>query len=803
MLRPERMAKVSVTGARSVMPRVIDALHDLGLVHLSDYDGSWSGFDNGDPIEGADEISERLVTVRALESTLGVSPESVPPQPTLPDDWESRLEDLRVRVNDLDDERSELREERRRIAERIDRLTPFAALGIDLEFLAGYASIDLVVGEGDVDEIEAALAADEAIGAFETFAGDGVVAIAAAPSTDRPMAADTAGLITDALVSVEFANHEIPNVDGAPAEYVADLESTLEELDERLEELDGRFEELATDHGTFLRAIETDLSVDVERAEAPLRFATTRRAFVAEGWIPADEYDAFTSTLRDAVGDQVEIERLEVADYDDHGHAADDHDDGDIERVHGASEDEATGTADADDAEAEPLEASTDGGQPATDGGSTTGDGSAAGTRSATGGAAGATGAVASSGPVTMDDDPPVVLSNLGPAKPFEMMVKMVNQPKYSELDPTLLIFLTYPFAFGFMIGDIGYGILYMLMGYGAWKIFDSDAGKAIGTIGIWAGVFTIIFGYLYDDFFGIHMADVGLGFLPGAGALDKGLQLSEWALLWIVLSILFGLVHLNVGLVMGFVNELNHGLKAAVYEKFSWILTMNGFFLWIFSHADAGSFDHGVGFLPGDLTAASVKPEFLVGTHEEAVLYDFLGFAGLPEVVGIVGLVMLFVGAALVAVGEGIAGVFEIPAWGFGHVLSYLRMVAVLLAKGGMAFAVNLLVFGAYETPEGYTYFNYPGLAIEDISGYESAELTNEFVGLIHVGDTLLVSIIGIVAAIAVFILGHILVLLLGITAAGIQMLRLEYVEFFGKFYEGGGEEYDPFGGDGEPVAD
>jgi V/A-type H+/Na+-transporting ATPase subunit I len=45
------------------------------------------------------------------------------------------------------------------------------------------------------------------------------------------------------------------------------------------------------------------------------------------------------------------------------------------------------------------------------------------------------------------------------------------------------------------------------------------------------------------------------------------------------------------------------------------------------------------------------------------------------------------------------------------------------------------------------------------------------------------------------VFVFGHILVLLLGITAAGIQMLRLEYVEFFQKFYEGGGEEYDPFG--------
>ena len=67
-------------------------------------------------------------------------------------------------------------------------------------------------------------------------------------------------------------------------------------------------------------------------------------------------------------------------------------------------------------------------------------------------------------------------------------------------------------------------------------------------------------------------------------------------------------------------------------------------------------------------------------------------------------------------------------------------------------------------------------------------------FAGLVHI-DPLIVTI---PLAIVVFVLGHILVLLLGITAAGIQMLRLEYVEFFQKFYEGSGEEYDPFGHDG-----
>ncbi|MHC3438113.1 V-type ATP synthase subunit I [Natrialbaceae archaeon A-gly3] len=733
MLRPERMSKVSVTGSKGVMSTVIEAIHDLNLVHLSDYDGSWEGFENGNPIEGADDISEKLVTVRALESTLDLEEGDVVPT-RVGDDWEDRLEEIRTRINELDDQRAEINGELREVEEAIDRVTPFAELGVDLDLLSGYDNVEVLVGEGSASAIEDSLEAAEEIRAYETFTGGDVVAIVAAPTAD-----DAEGIIGDALVGVEFSRHEVPETEQSPRQYVGQLEDKKRDLEGNLEEIDAELERIKDDEGGFLLALEEELSIEAQRADAPLQFATTRRAFIAEGWVPEDQYADLEAALADVVGESVEVEELEVVDYDeaidhDHAHGDDGHD---------GEDDEQAGTA-----EPEPTKAATDGGHSQ---------------RKA----------------VTMDDEPPVRLNNITPAKPFELMVKMVSQPRYNELDPTLLIFLTYPFAFGFMIGDIGYGILYMLMGVGAWKAFDSDAGKALGTIGIWAGAFTVIFGYLYDDFLGIHMADVGLGFLPLAGSLSKGLQLEAWAMVWIVLSIVFGIVHLNIGLVLGFINELSHGLKAAVMERLSWILAMNGLFIWIFS---THLVEH--------------KPEFLIGTT--GVLYETdsfaLGFEGLPEVVGIAGLVMLAVGMVMVAVGEGIAGVFETPAWAFGHVLSYLRMVAVLLAKGGMAFAVNLLVFGAYETPGGYTYFNYPGFGIEEISGYSTAELAPEFVGLVHAGDGI-VNVIAIVGAILVFVFGHILVLLLGITAAGIQMLRLEYVEFFQKFYEGGGEEYEPFG--------
>ncbi|MFB6311218.1 MAG: V-type ATP synthase subunit I [Salinirussus sp.] len=730
MLRPERMSRVSVTGSKRVMGDVIETVHDLGLLHVTAYEDDWAGFEPGDPRSGADEAATKLVTVRALESTLGIEDDDPVPEIDITDaELEERLEQVRTAVNEADDRRSELRTELRNVRDRIERMEPFVRLGIDLELLSGYDAISIEVGEGNADGVQSALDASE-VGPFEIFAEDGVIAVAArAPS----------GSLQDALVNAPFTSLEVPEGEGDPEAVLSDLRQREEQLESRLETVENELEDLRHEHGGFLRAVERHLTITVDKLEAPLSFATTANAFIAEGWLPTDRYDNFETALHDAVGEHVEVTELERASYDEDGHVHE-HED-----MTGGSGTDPTGEPTAGAAETADEEVAADGGT------------------------------------VTMgDEDPPVVQDNPGPVKPFEALTEVINRPKYSELDPSVILFLTFPAFFGFMIGDFGYGILYVLIGYWLLSSFDSDIVKSLGGVAAWSGGFTILFGILYGEIFGLHLISTYLweGILGLKGSpLHKGLQpaYAEFAVGWLVLSLLAGVVHLTIGWVFDFVENLEHGLMDAVTESGSWLLMMYGLWTWIFG----GAF----GKAPG----------LLVGSESVFNGHPFpLGFTGFDPTLGLVGLAVFGLGFVLLLIGEPLEGIEFLNV--LVNVLSYTRLAAVLLAKGGMAFVVNLLFFGVFVTDDGAWHFGTgkmftPAEVAEGVS-YHGHEVTDVmFGGLFHAG------IIGILVGLVILVLGHLLVLALGITSAGLQAIRLEYVEFFGKFFEGGGKPYRPFG--------
>ena len=722
MLRPEQMSKVSVTGSKGVMDDVVETVHDCNLLHVTEYDGSWDGFQPGNPIDGAETASEKLVTVRSIESILDVDAEDAGPTRIVTDEaLEEELGEIRDRVNDLEDRRDEIRTELGDVEEQIAAVEPFATLGIDLDLLSGYETLDVIVGEGKREAVERAVVDADGIDAVEIFSEDDIVAVFARP-------AETADddVLTDALVGVDFTAIDVPDAEGAPEEYVAELEHRQQQLENKRRTVETELDEVKLDAAGFLLAAEEKLSIDVQKREVPLSFATTDNAFVAEGWIPTEEYTDFAASITDAVGDHAEVEELERASFTPDG----DH----------HTEAVADGSTDAPDDTTE-REAATDGGH------------AAAG-----------------------EDDPPVVQNNGDAAGPFELLVQGFGRPKYSEFDPTLLVFLTFPLMFGFMIGDVGYGVLYAAIGYFLYANYDGTF-REMGAVAIWAGLFTILFGiYFGIDVFGYHAYQL----LDLKWEVGKGLSPADtsWALAWLTLSVLFGILHLNVGYALSFVTNLQqHDLKHTMYESGSWLLLLNGLWLWIFSKHLMGA-----------------KPAFLFDSVS-VISLGAVSFTGLPTVVGFAGLAGAAVGFLLLAIGEPVEIAEALSP--IVNVASYARIMAVLLAKGGMALAVNLLAFGAYidDGGAGSFHFIFTSSKLTEVNGTESYQLV--FAGLSPFAELTPVGIAAIAGAVIIAVAGHVVVLLLGITAAGIQGIRLEYVEFFGKFYEGGGDPYTPFGYD------
>ncbi len=96
---------------------------------------------------------------------------------------------------------------------------------------------------------------------------------------------------------------------------------------------------------------------------------------------------------------------------------------------------------------------------------------------------------------------PPTRLKNPGILKPFEMFVEMYGLPAYNEMDPTLFIALTYTLMFGIMFGDVGQGACLLV---GGLLLYRFKKLRLAGIVGV-AGVWSVIFGFLYGSFFGFE----------------------------------------------------------------------------------------------------------------------------------------------------------------------------------------------------------------------------------------------------------------------------------------------------------
>ena len=334
------------------------------------------------------------------------------------------------------------------------------------------------------------------------------------------------------------------------------------------------------------------------------------------------------------------------------------------------------------------------------------------------------------------DEDVPVKLKNNAFAAPVEGVLESYSMPGRKEIDPSTLMAVFYYFLFGMMLSDAGYGLL-MVIGCGIalakFKNMEENLRKFLKMF-LYCGISTVFWGAMFGSFFGDAVTVIGKTFFNVDIAIPAlwFMPLNEPMRL-LLFSFLIGVIHLFAGLGAQFYQLARQGLwKDAIFDVVFWYMLVGGGILYLLSM---------------QMFADMVS----------------LGFT-LPAAVGTAGAIAAGIGAVGIVLTagresrspfkrllKGLYGLYGVSSY-LSDILSYSRLLALGLATGVIASVFNQMGAMLGNSPAGVAVFVFA------------------------------------------FLVGHTLNLGINVLGAYVHTNRLQFVEFFGKFFEGGSRKFNPF---------
>lgn len=342
-------------------------------------------------------------------------------------------------------------------------------------------------------------------------------------------------------------------------------------------------------------------------------------------------------------------------------------------------------------------------------------------------------------------EEVPVAVEDIPLLRPFQKLVDNYSVPEYGTINPTPFVAISYLVMFGLMFADAGQGLVILLIGLLGLKYSQHDQllkPTMISTdmyrLFIYLGIASVVSGILFGSYFGFALFPPVWFDYHAAVVGHETTGRNVYSILTI--TIWFGIVVIGLGLILNWINLIRKR------DWFHLIMDKNGLIGgWVFGCGIWAAF------------------AFVGSGYKQLPQGLFLPIAfGLP-------LALLFAKVPLHRYVERRHGKDLEP-----------KRIGSLVMEAVLEWIVDVLEIFSGFLANTLSFMRVAGLGIAHVSLMTAFAQMAELAG-------------GGVAGMLVLVVGNIMVIALEGLSAGIQALRLNYYEFFTKYFTGRGLSYNP----------